>query len=137
MGASGRRLYRDRRQSRKFPPFCHKPLPQRPPELDVTEKNNAAKPTPCPATISTSAKGATLTRDSCGQELPDVEAAREEAIATGRALLGEGRGLYRTIEIVDGAERGHVVDEVNARDILFHTNYSGSIQPTPENSPCR
>jgi hypothetical protein len=83
-------------------------------------------------------EGAILTRDVCGQELPDVEAAREEAIAMGRALMGERPGgLHRTIEIVDGAERGHVVDEINARDIRFHVDYSGSVQPMPENSPRR
>ena len=81
-------------------------------------------------------EGASLTRDRRGLELPDAEAAREEAITTGHALLGERPGLlYRTIEIVD--ETGHVVDEVNSRDILFHPNYSKASQPAPENSPRR
>lgn len=81
-------------------------------------------------------EGQTLTRDACGQDLPDVEAAREEAIATGCALLGERPGgLHRTIEIVD--ETGYVVDEINSRDILFHQAYRGAIQPAPQNSPSR
>jgi hypothetical protein len=64
-------------------------------------------------------EGGTLTRDACGQELPDVEAARDEAIAAGRALLDEHQGLTRpNIEIAD--ETGRVVDEINARDLLFH-----------------
>jgi len=81
-------------------------------------------------------EGQTLTRDGDGQDLPDVEAAREEAIATGCALLGERPGgLHRTIEIID--ETGYVVDEVNSRDILFHHAYRGVIQPAAENSPRR
>ena len=81
-------------------------------------------------------EGQTLTRDPRGQDLPDVEAAREEAIATGRALLGERPGgLHRTIEIAD--ETGYVVDEISSRDILFHRAYRGGIQPAPQNSPSR
>ena len=82
-------------------------------------------------------EGATLTRDRNGQELPDAEAAREEAIATGCALIGEHPYLlHRTIEIVD--ETGHVVDEINARDILFrHHSHSSSDRLAGENSPHR
>jgi len=81
-------------------------------------------------------EGAVLTRDRTGQELPDAEAAREEAIATGHALMGERPGgLHRTIEIVDGT--GRVVDEINARDILFQHAYSRSHRPAAENSPRR
>jgi hypothetical protein len=82
-------------------------------------------------------EGSSLTRDRLGQELPDAEAAREEAIATGQALMGEnGGGLHRTIEIVD--ETGHVVDEINSRDILFHHHaYPGAGRHGPENSPRR
>jgi len=79
-------------------------------------------------------EGHALTRDADGQDLPDVEAAREEAIAAGLALFGERRGgLHRTIEIVD--ETGHVVDEINSRDILFHHAYPARL--APENSPRR
>jgi len=81
-------------------------------------------------------EGQALTRDACGQDLPDVEAAREEAIATGYALLGERPGgLHRTIEIAD--ETGYVVDEINARDILFHQPYRGVPQAARQNSPSR
>jgi len=79
-------------------------------------------------------EGHALTRDADGQDFPDVEAARDEAIATGLALFGERRGgLHRTIEIVD--ETGYVVDEINSRDILFQPAYPAS--PAPENSPRR
>jgi hypothetical protein len=81
-------------------------------------------------------EGATLSRDANGQELPDVEAAREEAIATGRALLGERPGaLHRTIEIAD--QTGYVVDEINSRDILFRDvgSYAGISKSAAQNSP--
>jgi len=81
-------------------------------------------------------EGATLTRDTNGQELPDVEAAREEAIAAGRALLDERpERLHRTIEIAD--QTGHVVDEINSHDILFRDvpRYAGVSRPAAQNSP--
>ncbi len=67
-------------------------------------------------------EGSELSRDVEGQELPDAEAARREAIAANREILGEkllhGGSLdHRTIEIAD--ETGHVVDVVTARDVLF------------------
>ena len=51
-------------------------------------------------------EGSTLNRDEEGQELPDAEAARQEAISAGREILGEkllhGGSLNgRTIEIAD------------------------------------
>ena len=63
-------------------------------------------------------EGSTLTRDLEGQELPDTEAARREAIAVIREILGEtllhGGALNGcSIEIADGAEHGHVVDVVD------------------------
>jgi hypothetical protein len=81
-------------------------------------------------------EGAALTRDTNGQELPDVEAAREEAIATGRTLLGERPGgLHRTIEIID--QTGRVVDEINSRDILFpdFRFYAGASSSAAQNAP--
>jgi len=81
-------------------------------------------------------EGATLSRDSQGQEFPDAETAREEAILLGQALLGERQvGLHRSIEIID--ETGHVVEEINSHDILFHRPYLGGRNPTPENVPRR
>jgi hypothetical protein len=67
-------------------------------------------------------EGAELSRDAEGQILPDVEAARREAIAANREILGEkllhGGSLdTRTIEIAD--ETGHVVDTVDANDVLY------------------
>ena len=68
-------------------------------------------------------EGSVLHRDTEGQELPDVEAARLEAISSSREMLGErllhgGSLNNRTIEIAD--ETGHVVDVVTMSDILFH-----------------
>ena len=67
-------------------------------------------------------EGSTLHRDAEGQELPDVEAARREAINSSREMLSEkllhgGSLNNRNVEIAD--ETGHVVDVVNSRDVLF------------------
>ncbi|HJR57354.1 MAG TPA: hypothetical protein VJ798_12315 [Rhizomicrobium sp.] len=67
-------------------------------------------------------EGADVSRDTEGQELPDVEAARREAISTNREMLGErllhgGPLNHRQIEIAD--ETGHVVDTVSAQEVLF------------------
>jgi hypothetical protein len=80
-------------------------------------------------------EGGTLTRDACGRELPDAEAARDQAIAAGRTLLDERQGRTRpTIEIAD--ETGYVVDEINSRDILFHDLPSyAAAQAAARNSP--
>jgi hypothetical protein len=88
-------------------------------------------------------EGSTLHRDAEGQELPDAEAARREAINSGREMLGEkllhGGALNgRTVEIAD--ETGHVVDVVNSRDVLFRAgefrSYSDDVtQSAPTNSP--
>jgi hypothetical protein len=90
-------------------------------------------------------EGSTLHRDEEGQELPNAEAARREAISVGREILGEkllhGGALdSRTIEIADGAEHGHVVDVVNVREVLFQGGqfrvYSDDVtQSAPTNSP--
>ena len=88
-------------------------------------------------------EGSTLTRDEEGQELPDAEAARHEAISASREMLGEkllhgGSLNHRTIEIAD--QTGHVVDEVNARDVLFQAgrfrSYADDVtQSAPTNLP--
>ena len=92
-------------------------------------------------------EGSTYHRDKEGQELPDAEAARQEAINAAREMLGEkllhGGSLSNlTIEIADGAERGHVVDEINSRDALFQNgrfrSYSDDVtQSAPKNDPSR
>jgi hypothetical protein len=84
-----------------------------------------------------------LTRDPEGQELPDLETARQEAVSTAREILGEkllhGGSLNgRTIEITD--ESGQVLDKLSARDILFQDGhlraYSDDVtQSAPKNSP--
>ena len=81
-------------------------------------------------------EGASLTRDPVGRDLPDADAAREWAIALGRALREEQRGgPHPTLEIVD--QTGRVVDEIDARDIGFQHTHSGASGPAPENAPCR
>ncbi len=67
-------------------------------------------------------EGSQFSRDTEGQDLPNADAARREAFAANREMLGEkllhGGSLdHRTIEIAD--ETGHVVDVVNASDVLF------------------
>jgi hypothetical protein len=67
-------------------------------------------------------EGSQLSRDTEGQDLPNAEAARREAVSATREMLGEkllhGGSLdHRTIEIAD--ETGRVVDVVNANDVLF------------------
>jgi hypothetical protein len=66
--------------------------------------------------------GADLSRDFEGQELPDLAAARHEAVSAVRELVGE-RLLHggaidgRTIEIAN--ERDDVLAAVNASDVIF------------------
>ncbi|MES2473312.1 MAG: hypothetical protein V4601_10805 [Pseudomonadota bacterium] len=67
-------------------------------------------------------EGSDISRDEEGQDLPNVEAARREAISSSREILGEkllhgGSLNHRTIEIAD--ETGHVVDTVSSNDVLF------------------
>jgi len=90
-------------------------------------------------------EGSVLHRDTEGQELPDVEAARLEAISSSREMLGErllhgGSLNNRTIEIAD--ETGHVVDVVNSREVLFRggqfRSYADDVtQSAPTNPPFR
>lgn len=73
-----------------------------------------------------------FSRDREGQQLPDLEAARREAFNASREILGEkllhgGSLNCRTIEIVD--EAGHVLDKVNARDVLFE---DGNLRAYPD-----
>ena|SRR6187455_3276375 len=85
------------------------------------------------------------TLDPEGQELPDAEAARREAVSATREILGEtllhgGALNHRTIEIAD--EDGHVVGRVNSRDVLFQDgqfrSYSDDVtQSAPANRPSK
>jgi len=85
------------------------------------------------------------TLDPEGQELPDAEAARREAVSATREILGEtllhgGALNHRTIEIAD--EHGHVVGRVNSRDVLFEggefRSYSDDVtQSAPANRPSK
>ena len=61
-------------------------------------------------------------RDEEGQELPNADAARREAINSAREILGEkllhGGSLdHRSIEIAD--QTGYVVDVVHSQEVLF------------------
>lgn len=90
-------------------------------------------------------EGSLLNRDEEGQELPNADAARQEAISTTREMLGEkllhgGSLNHRTIEIAD--ETGHVVDVVSSRDVLFQNGslraYSDDVtQSAPTNPPSK
>jgi len=90
-------------------------------------------------------EGSILHRDAEGQELPDAEAARREAISSSREMLGErllhgGSLNSRNIEIAD--ETGHVVDVVNSRDVLFRQGefrtYTDDVtQSAPTNTPSK
>jgi hypothetical protein len=91
-------------------------------------------------------EGSTYHRDEEGQELPDAEAARQEAVNATREMLGEkllhggGSLNHRAIEIAD--ETGHVVDEINSRDVLFNKgvfrSYADDVtQSAPKNEPPR
>jgi len=84
-----------------------------------------------------------LTRDTEGQDLPDLEAARCEAVSAAREILGEkllhgGSLNHRTIEIADAA--GDMVGQINSRDVLFKDgnlrSYADDVtQSAPTNSP--
>lgn len=63
-----------------------------------------------------------ISRDTEGQELPDLEAARAEAFSANREMLGErllhgGQLDHRQIEIADA--RGNILAKMDANDILF------------------
>jgi hypothetical protein len=89
--------------------------------------------------------GGDISRDCEGQELPDVEAARREAINTNREMLGEwllhgGSLNHRQIEIAD--ETGHVVDIILSSDVLLKNGqprrYEDDVtQSAPVNTPAR
>jgi hypothetical protein len=67
--------------------------------------------------------GADLSRDREGQDCPNAEAARREAVNSAREMLGErllhgGSLNHRQIEITDMT--GHIVDVVTISDVVFH-----------------
>jgi hypothetical protein len=67
-----------------------------------------------------------ISRDTEGQELPDLEAARREALSTQREILGErllhGGSLDdHQIEIAN--ERGEVLAVLNTNDTLFQDGH--------------
>src|SRR4051812_17230846 len=84
-----------------------------------------------------------LTRDPEGQDLPDLEAARREAVSSAREILSEkllhgGSLNHRTIEIADA--KGDMVGHVHSRDVLFEDgklrSYGDDVtQSAPKNSP--
>jgi len=87
-------------------------------------------------------EGRELNRDGEGQDFPDVEAARKEAVNSVREILGEkilhgGALNHRSIEIAD--ETGHVVDVISSRDVLlkngqFRTYPDDVTQSAPSDS---
>lgn len=90
-------------------------------------------------------EGQTLNRDVEGQEFPDLEAARREAISSSREILGErllhgGTLNHRSIEIADAT--GRVVDVVSTREVLLKNgelrSYPDDVtQSAPTNSKSR
>jgi len=67
-------------------------------------------------------EGADLSCDREGQECANAQAARREAISSGREMLGErllhgGSLNHRQIEITDAT--GHVVDVLTVSDVVF------------------
>ena len=88
-------------------------------------------------------EGSSLSRDEEGQELPNADDARREAINATREMLGEkllhgGALNHRSIEIADST--GHVVDVVHSREVLFQDGrlraYSDDVtQSAPSNTP--
>lgn len=90
-------------------------------------------------------EGAEISRDREGQELPNVEAARREALAANREILGDkllhgGSLNHRSIEIAD--ETGHVVDVVSASDVLAKAGFTDDVTQSapvtqPRNPPSR
>jgi hypothetical protein len=63
-----------------------------------------------------------LSRDTEGQEFPDLEAARQEAVNSNREMLGErllhGGALdHRQIEIANA--KGEILAVVNVQDTLY------------------
>ena len=90
-------------------------------------------------------EGRDLNRDGEGQDFPDAEAARREAINLVREILGErllhgGALNHCSIEIADGAEHGHVIDVVCSRDVLlkhgrFRSYPDDILQSTPTKPP--
>ena len=65
--------------------------------------------------------GGDIGHDTEGQELPDLEAARDEAVNTNREMLGErllhGGAHHRQIEIAN--ENGEVLAVVNASEVIL------------------
>ncbi|MBV9548569.1 MAG: hypothetical protein JO256_02735 [Alphaproteobacteria bacterium] len=83
--------------------------------------------------------GADFSRDLEGQELPDLEAARREAVNSNREMLGErllhgGALNHRRIEITD--ESGDVLAAVSAQDVLFrHGSFSSYEDDVTKSAP--
>lgn len=72
--------------------------------------------------------------DTEGQDLPDLDAAKVEAVSANREMLGErllhgGHLDHRQIEITD--EQGIVLAKIDANDVLFrdgeYRNYSDDV----------
>jgi hypothetical protein len=94
-------------------------------------------------------EGSEFSKDTEGQDLPNVEAARKEAISASREMLGEkllhgGSLNHRTIEIAD--ETGHVVDVISSNDVLYQAGkfrtYADDVTQSapviqPRNTPSR
>src|SRR5580693_1320717 len=126
MGASGWRLIREAGSQRQVP-FCgHRksktgPERGRPATVACGAKQSGSSRMPRYFFHVRDADGE-VSRDQEGQDLPDLEAARIEAISANREMLGErllhgGSLNHRQIEIAD--ETGKALLTIAASDVLL------------------
>ena len=85
-----------------------------------------------------------LSRDEEGQDLPNLDAARNEAISANREMLGErllhgGSLNHRQIEIADAS--GEILTIVAAGEVLFRDgewrSYSDDVTKSAPNGPSK
>jgi len=89
-------------------------------------------------------KDGDISRDEEGQDLPNLEAARAEAVSANREMLGErllhgGSLNHRQIEIAD--ESGTVLTVIPAGEVLYRDgewlSYSDDVTKSAPNGPSR
>ena len=89
-------------------------------------------------------KDGDISRDEEGQDLPDLEAARAEAVSANREMLGErllhgGSLNHRQIEIAD--ENGKVLIIIGASEVMYRDgewrSYSDDVTKSAPIGPSR
>jgi len=85
-----------------------------------------------------------ISRDEEGQELPDLESARREAVNANREMLGErllhgGSLNHRQIEIAD--DSGEILTVIAASEVMFRDgewrSYSDDVTKSAPTGPAR